>query len=90
MLGAEVAPGAVGDAKAFGDGAQVRKVVRAQAAHKNGVPGRARVGVQVRSRHGESADLVPGAARQGDFSGRQDGAGEVFVGVLVWWVHSGV
>jgi len=34
VLGPEVAPGAVGDSQAFGHGAQVREVVRAQAAHE--------------------------------------------------------
>jgi hypothetical protein len=34
VLDAQVAPGAVDDRQAFGHGAQVREVVRAQAAHK--------------------------------------------------------
>ena len=34
VLGAQVAPGAVGDRQAFGHGAQVGEVVRAQAAHE--------------------------------------------------------
>ena len=99
MLNAEVAPGAVCDVQPFGDGAQMREVVRAQAAHKNGararirVRARARLRVQGRSRHvghGESAGLVPGAARRGDFSGHQNGAGRVFVVALRRLVHGGI
>ncbi|MDO8769164.1 MAG: hypothetical protein Q7K57_10740 [Burkholderiaceae bacterium] len=50
MLGAEVAPGAVCDVQPFGDGAQMREVVRAQAAHKNGARARIRVRARVRAR----------------------------------------
>jgi hypothetical protein len=72
-------------------------VVRTQPAHKNGARARirvrARVQVQGRSRHvghGESAGPVPGAARRGNFSGHQNGAGGVFVAALRWWAHGGV
>ena len=90
MLDAEVAPGAVCDVQPFGDGAQVREVVRAQAAYKNGERVHGRVLVLVRSSYGESADPVPGAARHGDFSGNQNGAGGVFMEAVMWRMHCGV
>ena len=52
VLDAKVASGAIGDVQPFGHGAQVRKVVRAQATHKKGMHERDRVGVQVPSWHG--------------------------------------
>ncbi|MDO8263608.1 MAG: hypothetical protein Q7T21_10325, partial [Gallionella sp.] len=90
MLDAEVAPGAVCDVQPFGDGAQVREVVRAQAAYKNGERVHGRVLVRVRSSHSESADPVPSAARHGDFSGHQNGAGGVFMRAVMWRVHCGI